>query len=61
MTKSMTGYGKAECQLAEGKITVEIRLKKDAVDKRSELTHELSKLSEVKRVSLLSHNGETVF
>ena len=42
-------------------ITVEIRLKKDAVDKRSELTHELSKLSEVKRVSLLSHNGETVF
>ncbi|MBR4882608.1 MAG: hypothetical protein IKU18_01890, partial [Bacteroidales bacterium] len=25
MAKSMTGYGKAECVLAEGKITIEIR------------------------------------
>ena len=42
-------------------ITVEIRLLKDAGEKRSVLTHELSQLSGVKRVSLLSHNGETVF
>ena len=42
-------------------ITVEIRLKKEATEKRSELTHELSNISGVKRVSLLSHNGETVF
>ena len=42
-------------------LTVEIRLKKEAADKRNELTNELSALSGVKRVSLLSHNGETVF
>ena len=42
-------------------ITVELRLLKSATEKRSELTYELSNLSEVKRVSLLSHNGETVF
>ena len=42
-------------------LTVEIRLKKEAAEKRDELTHELSNLSGVKRVSLLSHNGETVF
>lgn len=42
-------------------ITVEIRLLKEAREKRSELTQELSNLSGVKRVSLLSHNGETVF
>lgn len=42
-------------------LTVEIRLKKEAAEKRSEFTHELSGLSGVKRVSLLSHNGETVF
>ena len=42
-------------------ITVEIRLLKGAKEKRGELTQELSELSGVKRVSLLSHNGETVF
>lgn len=47
------------CDVTE--ITVEIRLLKEAAEKRSELTQELSKLSGVKRVSLLSHNGETVF
>ena len=42
-------------------ITAEIRLLKGAKEKRNELTQELSKISGVKRVSLLSHNGETVF
>lgn len=47
------------CNVTE--ITVELRLLKTATEKRSELTHELSNLVGVKRVSLLSHNGETVF
>ena len=47
------------CNVTE--ITVELRLLKSATEKRSELTHELSNLLGVKRVSLLSHNGETVF
>lgn len=42
-------------------ITVELRLLKGAEEKRGELTQELSQLPGVKRVSLLSHNGETVF
>lgn len=46
------------CDVTE--VTVEIRLLKGAIEKRSELTQELSKLSGVKRVSLLSHSGETV-
>lgn len=47
------------CDVTE--ITIELRLLKQAKEKRSEITNELSLLPGVKRVSLLSHNGETVF